>query len=119
MTVQIEQLLKPRFKIIADYPGNVREIGSISTEIHTAEYFRKFPSNFRELQWWEEREVSEMPEYVIMNHQSKKVMKVFKHFVLATHGCGFINEQKKTKSYVNYLPATPADYENYLKQKTK
>lgn len=58
-------LLKPRFKLIADYPGNTQNIDNITTEEATASYFRKFTANFKELKWWEERDVKDMPKYVL------------------------------------------------------
>lgn len=61
---RVQELMKPRFKLIADYPGNSQPIGNVTTEIHTAEYFRKFTANFQELKWWEERKPEEMPEFV-------------------------------------------------------
>lgn len=66
-----EELLKPRFKFIAPYPGSTQEVGSVTTEIATANYFRTFKANFRELYWWEERKGSDMPAYVIVDKEPK------------------------------------------------
>lgn len=76
------ELLKPRFEVIADYPGCSYEVGEIlepddSGELHskTAGYswtissvkektVGKYPHLFRPLQWWETRDEKDMPEYV-------------------------------------------------------
>lgn len=85
-----EQLLAPRFKVIADYPGanyKVNEIvtffwsgrftqmlcdkppmleasGKTITGLATIEWFDRFPAIFQRLQWWEDRQKSDMPDYV-------------------------------------------------------
>ena len=53
--------MKPRFELIADYPGNTQPIGNITIEDATASYFRKFKSNFRELMWYEKRDEKDLP----------------------------------------------------------
>ena len=73
----IQELLKPRYKVIADYPEierhNIR-IGDVITISESAMYADKtqdgtpvvaidheiFPAVFRRLEWWEDREVSEI-----------------------------------------------------------
>jgi hypothetical protein len=75
------ELLKPRFKFIADYPlshmylnvgdvltfkndnGIERYVGGKDASMHP-DTVNSFPRLFRELQWWEERKIEEMPEYV-------------------------------------------------------
>ncbi len=70
-----EALLTPRFEVIApDTSGNWK-IGDIITDdgISTARVgqravfalqWKSFPHLFREMAWWEKREIDEMPEYV-------------------------------------------------------
>jgi len=71
---QVEELLKPRYKVIADYPLG-RKVGTILTEcgtnlideplfnvgvnstVYTAASLDKFPALFKKLEWWEDREV--------------------------------------------------------------
>lgn len=67
-TMTVEDLLKPRYKVIADYPGSNFNIGDI---LHNPEYFdkrnsnlNKYPAIFKPLSWWEDRKPEEMPEYV-------------------------------------------------------
>lgn len=49
-----EELLKPRYKVIADYPGCNVEVGRVF-ESEVGEYYDKFPANFRRLEWWQDR----------------------------------------------------------------
>jgi hypothetical protein len=67
----IEQLLQPRYKVIADYPGNVQPIGHIHSCIgdeqsirYWAEQKEKYPQVFKRLEWWEHRTDSELPRYM-------------------------------------------------------
>jgi hypothetical protein len=72
---QIEQLLLPRYKLIADYPGSpfcdvlqpvlsVEEILSEDYSMKSEEDINKYPHIFRPLQWWEQRTEEEMPKYI-------------------------------------------------------
>lgn len=67
-----KELMKPRFELIADYPGNSQPVGTVTVEISNASYFRKFPNNFRELQWWEHRKAEEMPKKVMSLADNKR-----------------------------------------------
>lgn len=69
--MDIKDLLKTRFELIADYPGNSQPIGNVTIEDITASYFRKFPANFRELFWWEKRTIDEMPKYLKFQNNGK------------------------------------------------
>ena len=69
--MDIQKLLKPRFELIADYPGNSQPIGNVTIEDATASYFRKFHANFRELFWWEKRTVEQMPKYLKVQNNGK------------------------------------------------
>lgn len=83
MSLSKEQLLIPRIKISEEgYPGMPFEAGGIYTLVpvtdgtfnlwasHTfgirleEKEWKRYPSIFRPLQWWQEREESDMPEYV-------------------------------------------------------
>ena len=62
-----EELLKPRYKVIADYPFMQWALGQIillTTGNDGDYYFEKFPHLFKKLEWWEERKPEDMPEYV-------------------------------------------------------
>jgi hypothetical protein len=62
-----EDILKPRYKVIADYPRSPYVIGNIISDDdkeYTCEYMSRFPAIFKPLEWWEDREESDMPKYV-------------------------------------------------------
>lgn len=80
-----EELLKPRYKVIADYPRSNFNIGDIWPDVaaewttkeqidYTLEEMSKYPSLFKKLEWWEEREPEDMPEY--LKHYDGEVVKV-------------------------------------------
>lgn len=81
-----EELLRPRYKVIADYPGNAWEVGLvIPSEYHAIKiitdnmiaFYDKYPHLFRKLEWWEERNIEDMPGYV---KDEAKMLKVTRHF---------------------------------------
>lgn len=68
-----KELLKPRWKVIADYPGNPAIVGSIlkmrndyQYEVNSKLFIMPegYPAIFKKLEWWEEREQEDLPEYV-------------------------------------------------------
>lgn len=68
----MNDLLKPRYLVAADYPCTSFIVGSIWNEdemichatLIDETYPEKFPHLFRKLKWWEHRKPEEMPEYV-------------------------------------------------------
>lgn len=72
MSLTKEQLMAPRYKVIALWPFTCNyKIGYIiheSENLEGATFFKtevhKYPHLFKPLQWWEERLPEEMPEYV-------------------------------------------------------
>lgn len=65
-----EQLLKPRYKVIGDYPNSPYKIGHVILSTHCSpldhygDYLEKHPHLFKKLEWWEERNVEDMPIYL-------------------------------------------------------
>jgi hypothetical protein len=58
--------LKPRFKVIAEYPRcpySIGEIFNVTTD-NMCVFFAKYPHLFRKLNWWENRTEEEMPKMV-------------------------------------------------------
>lgn len=90
--MEIEELLKPRYKVIAEYPQGFFKEGEIvytfcdakspyrTWYISTEENGRvwqhgsceKYPKVFKKLEWWEERKETDMPEYVKLNPKNKE-----------------------------------------------
>jgi len=71
-------LLAPRYKVIADWPGREFPIGLIISnyvddiwgdgknyEFRESElWFKKYPHLFKRLEWWEDIKVEDMPKYM-------------------------------------------------------
>lgn len=84
---KVEQLLKPRYIVVADYPNAEMPVGLVVTNLYGAtwgdgkEYqfneselwFKRFPHLFRKLNWWEHMEESEMPQYVRLKDMLVKI----------------------------------------------
>jgi len=62
--MSIEELLKLRFQIIADFPLNRTKIGNIFLENEIDFEFEKYPHLYKKLNWWEMREKNEMPIFL-------------------------------------------------------
>lgn len=124
-----EDLLKPRYKVIADYPGNNNNVGDIIT-IETAKtkeaeqlvcgWYDKYKANFKRLEWWEDRKIEEMPEFV------KAGIELFK--IIEWKSCSgdaiYFDEVGQNQCCIMFymkgtLPATATEYEQYIKQKGK
>jgi hypothetical protein len=81
-----EKLLIPRYEVIADYPNSDFKVGSILTNnglINGWWYdgktyttgVDKYPHLFKPLQWWEKRNVEDLPEYVY-DKSYKQIFKI-------------------------------------------
>lgn len=116
--MDIEQLLKPRYKVIADYPFSAYTVGQIIL-IHdynpNKDLFKMYPHLFKPLQWWEERKESDMPQYV--KDEKGQIQKV-----LSWSDAGFVYEKESNNPIIlpnvtvsmsviqYYQPATEAEY---------
>ena len=69
----VEELMNPRYELIADYPGNSIEVGKIIIcpkydNDFSKEFWiqsnDKYPHLFKKLNWWEKRQESDMPMYL-------------------------------------------------------
>lgn len=126
-----EQLMKPRFKVALNFPGNLFPIGSIieadfenpdlwiiaelglkSPELH--DHPSKWPDVFKEMQWWEDRQLADNPIYVKPSERGltffhDKIYKV-KHY--SGKDCydhlRLVDEQVGHAQW--FLPATEEEY---------
>jgi len=97
-----EELMKPRYEVIADYPNSPYQIGDIvqadsgMTSMHITSFdytdefgdnvvqhthvpplvFDQFPVLFRKLNWWEHRNIEDMPNKLI-SHFSPESTEVY------------------------------------------
>ncbi len=110
----IQELLKPRIIVENNYPRSPFKHHEIINEPtdEQIQWAKEFTLNFRFLNWWEYRDVKDMPEYLQRNTKDNIIFKAVKHNVDATHGLGFVTSEGKIKSYCNYLPTTETEYLN-------
>jgi hypothetical protein len=132
-----EHLLKPRWKIIAAIPFKEEEdfwkVGEIldrdwgwhgDDEDGFKYHISDYPHLFKKLEWYEERKPEEMPEYVRWNYNPKTdnedvrglVEKVIKW---VQNGYGVVTSGNMVIATRHWLPATLAEYEQYINQKEK
>lgn len=143
---KIEQLMRPRYKLIADYPGCSFEVGTILEPNDEGELYskvggyswtavrilekdvKKFPHLVKRIEWYEERSLDEMPDYVVRNFEvysgglvgDPDILKVAEHFKSGrgektVHNQSFDtftseNGLARSYSYMGFLPCTHADY---------
>jgi len=126
-----EALMKPRYKVISNYPGSIYNIGDIIEQIDG--YFdlykdgstlyleielKKYPNIFKPLAWWEERKVSDMPMFIFDKENSQIIYKVKQWH---SDGCTFYIGNKFDSDVfypspsINeyFLPSTESDYLTY------
>jgi len=125
---KVEDLLKPRYKVIADYPFCPFEVGEILYE-HEGKFYvyedsgrypinpEAFPAVFKKLEWWEERKESEMPKYVknAADGYIFELMEQSKHtpcLVVVGHYYEPHKWHTGTHSLYDLLPATLEEYLN-------
>ena len=140
-------LTTPRYIVIADYPNSPFKVGEIlifipqfmhrnKGLIQQTQYsdvykclnnfifatdIDKYPHLFRRLEWWEHRDIKDMPQYVKWEYNGKTgynklQWKSIDNFV--THYCSDIYpEWVSIKTFDKFivLPATKSDYDNYIK----
>ncbi len=115
-----EQLMQPRYLVIADYPGSDLPVGTIlwqydnkywtdgkGYEFYEPERtFIDYPHLFRRLEWWELRAKEDLPRYV-RTKRDRVVRQVHLHLkygIQATWGGYWL--------YENCLPSTKEEYDN-------
>jgi hypothetical protein len=118
---QVQELLLPRYKVIADFPGNWNAVGTI-IEFGSSAPLKvycdggghevdKYPHIFRKLEWWEERTEEERPPYV-KHIQTGQVFKTHQ----SRMGYGFIKiNERNSRDHLpsrQLLPATEAEFLN-------
>lgn len=127
--LSVDQLMQPRYMVIADYPNSVFNIGEVlsipildyskgtvvrsqddryGVEISVAD---KYPHIFRPMAWHEGRKVEEMPEYVKYRDM---VIKPSEWFIIGSDMRFHIEEPFFTDSANNCYPATEQQYLDYI-----
>lgn len=86
----IEELLKVRYKQIADYPealfhegdiikvselvANHRYLKDSVKHIYDEKFLDQYPHLFKKLQWWQERKIEDLPEYIMIENEGSKLV---------------------------------------------
>lgn len=130
-----EELLKPRWKVISDYPNQgYAKIGDILNEddflIHdenTGEVIgkynpEKYPAIFKKIEWWEERTPEEMPKY--LRFSEYWVCKVKTHFqteytIYQAETAFICADTGYVYPYRLVIPATEEEYLQYISEQNK
>jgi hypothetical protein len=126
-----EQLLTPRVVVANLWPGCLYEKGDVlekrdgfylGYEITRPYYeyaisiddIESNTANFRKLNWWEERDTSDLPEYVKVFDKYYKV-----EWVNSTqHRLSGSNNLFNIEDYpTHYLPATESEYTEFINRK--
>lgn len=118
-----EHLLKPRYKVIADFPG-IKDYSMWVGQIIDADFHRNnldnielldtYPHLFQKLEWWQERKLEEMPEYIYVNE--RLITKVRKHHT-QRYDEFESQDTKYNYAYGICLPATAQQYNDYINKK--
>lgn len=131
-----DKLLTKRIKIINDFPGRVQEIGTI---IECNKYGFNLPMSFKgepfmfvccldcmphlfeNVDWWAEREISEMPKYVKLKYMEDWIG-VYIHEYKIENGIMYFNQWCHDRGigwlpldpyFINYEPITAKEYLDY------
>lgn len=115
----IEELLKPRYKVINEYPFSLHKLGiiyecpyyymNIDKGKAWIDFHKQFPAIFQELKWWQEREIEDLPKYLKIEDAIRKVVKwdLGLATVFVTNGLSL----KPRGNRINiYTPATEEEY---------
>jgi hypothetical protein len=109
-----EELMQPRYEVVADYPGNDSySVGSVIENIgpNYAAMLEDYPHLFRKFEWWDKRDDNEMPQYV--KHPKFGVKKVAaKEYDFRTWHVDDEIEHRFAKTGWGE-PATEQEYLNY------
>lgn len=125
--MDIQELLKPRYRVIADYPDSIYPVGFV-LELDTNAFqdqrndaiCSKYPHLFKKLEWWEERKPEEMPQYIkVRSTWEGEPDAYYKNGVEFYYSDdGHINFKKGGGLLPWYAePATEAEYIEYQKSK--
>lgn len=121
---RVSELLKPRFKVIADFPDSDYKVWNIEDRDWTKYVngedetdgvlwrISDFPHLFKKLEWWEERSQEEMPKYIKSIHGKicDEVLQYdFKNFGVYIKSFNSISADIR-----NFIPATEQEYTQYL-----
>lgn len=127
-----KDLMTPRVKCIERFLGMKREGWDINTIVEVNNYTedalfilslpKQFPKNFELLNWWEERDIEDMPKYVKIIDENV-IAKVEEHNMnlgfTYKETSYFKTEHSRRKVYsTNVIPSTEQEYNDYINSKS-
>lgn len=138
---KIEDLLKPRYKVIALWPtcstsmkvGNIIvyddefDIFWIDGNAYNPKNVKLYPHLFKPLAWWEDRKPEEMPKYVKETEATEYDTIVYYYKLgidfkyIFSRNCIELTMKKDTRRiHLMYItPAAESEYTTYLNNKPK
>lgn len=120
-----EDLMKPRYKVIADYPSSSYKIGEIiqldKDQKNAKLYYSSFPAIFSPLEWWEERELTDMPKYLMTKDEMDmfEVVEYGNYIKSDVIVYWHVTKNKGWHSLYDLLPCSESEYLNYTNQSIK
>lgn len=128
--MSIESLMQPRYKVIADYPACFYQVGRIlipktkDVNLDAYNYYDcveapssitvykpgRYPHLFKKLEWYEEREIADMPEYLKFKNNGK-VKKVQKYHL--STGYVVFDGGRTRRINKDWTPATEQEFLTY------
>ncbi len=137
-----EELLIPRYKVIAEHPSSRLKLGQVfhldqinpegkwhqyteAEPVHLEEDSHvKYPAIFKRLEWWEERNIEDMPKYLKVFDSI--VVRIIRYNISQAAFPYAVAKKLNNKSNVNLLfgidnlmPATEQEYKNYINADNK
>lgn len=136
-----EELLKPRYKVIAAYPMCLRKVGTVldncgkslsgnylydlGKDTWDSEYLDKYPHLFKRLEWWEERELPQMPEYLkgpdggVVKPTMYSLGYPFAFYTGEMEKKGKFKGMEEPFNLAAFLPATEEEYNSFRETQYK
>ena len=133
-----EELLKPRYKVIADYPESRFKIEVILIDEGVNGFFYndriynkaiwvaidKYPHIFKRLEWWEDRIIEDLPKYLRhtkYNDDNKVILEVLYYSPNDKPWIAYIKGATSVRTQLNVAikecqPATEQEYTDYINQ---
>jgi len=124
-----EELLKPRYIVINDYPNSIFDIGEILDEEYVGKSsfneLKNFPHIFKPLEWWEELNLEDLPKYLKTDVYGKNLFrKVEEYFYEPLNNVdlcfkAYYVGELRTYLMEIFLPSTEEEYLEYIKNLEK
>lgn len=108
--VSVEDIMKPRIMVIAEYPDMLYRVGDIFYDSNTG-YYDKYPACFKVLQWHEHRTDNWAPKY--LKHNKWGIV-----YKITMHEEGYWYYKGKDYSLLQYwgscTPITKDEYDKLI-----